>query len=142
MTKKTLTISGLVLLVIGTLFGTTAVAPMVGSVQRSNEYFSTTTAAFINPLITGTVLTGNVEPVSGALGSIIHTAAGTGVISIYDATTTNSAFRTGRVASSTILLASIPSAAAAGTYTFDAVYKTGLLVVISGTAGTTTITWR
>jgi hypothetical protein len=107
-----------------------------GSVGIGNDYQGTTTSQgrFTNDI---TLATG-----TGSFGSIVITGAAAGVINIYDATTSNVSARTGQTASSTILLASIPASAAAGTYTFDRVYENGLYVDIVGTIPTTTITYR
>lgn len=80
---------------------------------------------------------------SGSFGSIIITGANTGVLNIYNATTTNVNLRTGNTPTSTILLASIPANTVAGTYTFDAQYTVGLyLDLVSGVMPTSTITYR
>lgn len=114
----------------------------MAGVSLGNEYFGTTTSSLsiypkINVLANGTQGT-------GALGSVIMTAVGgsTGSIDIYDATTTNVNARTGQIATTSLLLASIPNNLTVGTYQFDIKYKYGLLTVVSGTVGTTTITWR
>lgn len=110
-----------------------------GSVSETSEYFSTTTTpvfsgSFTNPRIlkTGT----------GALGSVIITGAGAGVITLVDATTTNASLRSAGQATTSITLAEIPLSAAAGTYTFDVVFKRGLILTVTGTAPTSTVTWR
>lgn len=113
----------------------------LGSVDRSHEYIATSTAgssAF------GAFTSGRlINTGAGALGSVVITGANTGVINFYDATTTNVNFRTGQAATSTIHIASIPASLAAGTYTFDAAYSDGLYIdIVSGTAPTTTITFR
>ncbi len=76
------------------------------------------------------------------LGSVVITGAAAGVINIYDATTSNVNLRTGNVPTSTILKATFPASAAAGTYTFDTTVTNGLYVSILGTMPTTTITYR
>ena len=114
-----------------------------GGVTVGNEYNSTTTAAIaIKPKII--YLTGTTTQKTGSLGSIIQTAAGTAGtnIDLYDATTTSVLLRSTSMATSSILLASLPNNAAAGTYIFDLVYKVGLIAVIETGSGTTTITWR
>jgi len=130
---------------IGLLYGqstTDEVVSPFGSVSISNEYFATSTAAGSGyggfSLSEKLFKTG-----SGSLGSVIITGANTGVLNFYNATTSNVDKRTGNVASSTILLASIPVSTVAGTYTFDALYNVGLLMVLeSGLIPTSTITWR
>lgn len=114
----------------------------IGSVAVSNEYTATSTAA---NSVYGATITGDklVRTGSGSLGQVVITGANTGVLNIYDATTTSVLLRTGQVATSTILIASFPASAAAGTYTFDAVFNTGLLLDLeSGNMATTTILYR
>lgn len=113
----------------------------VGSVAVSNEYMATTTAG--NTLYGG--FTGDlvIRTGQGALGSVIITGANTGIVNFYNATTSNVLDRTGQKASSTILMASIPASAAAGTYTFDAQFTDGLLLELeTGIMPTTTVTFR
>lgn len=105
------------------------------SVAYGNDYHSTTTVQ----AITGVSLprysllqTGN-----GTFGSIIITGANTGVINIYDGTTTSN-----HSDSATTTLASFPASTAAGTYTFDSQYYKGLIVEIIGVAPTSTVTFR
>lgn len=107
------------------------------SVSQGSEYQSTTTSSLITQanisIVTGT---------PGTLGSIVLTGTSTGAITLYDATTSNVNLRTKQAASSTITLANIPIDASPGTYTFDSHYFNGLYLNISGTAPTTTITFR
>lgn len=122
--------------------GTALQEHQLGSVNQANEYLATSTAA---STVYGATITGDtlIKTGQGALGSVVITGANTGVINFYNATTTNVSARTGNTATSTILLASIPASAAAGTYTFDVFYTTGLYVDIeSGNMPTTTITYR
>lgn len=108
----------------------------LGSVSRASEYQGTTTSqGFFNPEIS--VVSGN-----GTLGQVTITGAAAGLISIYDATTSNVNLRTGNKATSTILIASFPASAAVGTYTFDRVFFDGMYVSITGTIPTSTITYR
>jgi hypothetical protein len=111
------------------------------SVSPSGEYYATSTSGYRwGTMSTGTVIrTG-----SGTLGSIIITKTGLagGAFSLYNATTTNVNLRKGATASTTILLATWPTDLAAGTYTFDITFGTGLMVDWTGTVGSTTITWR
>lgn len=105
-----------------------------GSVPLGGEYHSTTTRTVAGIALTSpTVL--NTGP--GALGSVVITGAGTGVINVYDGTTTTS-----HSDSATTTIATIPASAAAGTYTFDALYYKGLIIEIVGSAATSTITYR
>jgi len=113
-----------------------------GSIRVGDEYMATSTAA--NNLY-GATITGDslIKTGQGALGSVVITGANTGIINFYNATTSNVLARTGQPATSTILIASFPASAAAGTYTFDVTYTTGLLVELeSGLMATSTITFR
>jgi len=114
-----------------------------GSVAASNEYNATTTAAnnydgaqIVSPM--------KIKTGRGSLGSVIVLKAGTagGRYNLYNATTSNYLLRTGQVASSTILITSLPTDLAAGTYTFDVAFSNGLLVDWTGAIGTSTITYR
>lgn len=113
-----------------------------GSVSVTDEYTATSTAA---STVYGATITGSkvIRTGTGSLGSYVITGANTGVISFYDATTTDVNKRTGQKATSTILIANFPASAAAGTYVFDAVYSTGLYIdLASGAMATGTITYR
>jgi len=107
------------------------------SVSRSHEYQATTTS-------TGRFSTGpqTLQTYPGAFGSVIITGAAAGVMNFYDATTTNSSLRDSSQATSSLLIASFPTSAAVGVYTFDQIVKRGLVVDIIGTMPTTTITYR
>jgi hypothetical protein len=113
----------------------------LGSVTVGNEYYSTTTAA-TGPYVKTS--TWSIKGGFGTLGQVVVLVAGSagGDIALYDATTTNVNLRTGQLATSSILIASIPSNLAAGTYTFDANFRWGLTAVTTGTIGTTTILFR
>lgn len=109
---------------------------VLGSTSRGSEYQATTTTA-------GSFLPEQLlQTGGGTLGSVIITGAAAGVINIYDATTSNVSLRTNQPASSSILLATFPVSAAAGTYTFDRVFFTGLYVSVVGVMPTTTVTFR
>ena len=111
----------------------------VGSISSGEEYISTTTSAGLLGVANFTLLKSR----SGALGSVTITGADTGVIYLYDATTTDITLRASSMSSSTIVLAEIPASLVAGTYVFDALFNHGLLYhLYNGTAPTSTITWR
>ncbi len=114
--------------------------PVQGSITPTQEYTATTTAA--NSVYGATVTTGRlIRTGQGALGSIVITGANTGIVNIYNATTTDATKRI--TATSTILMASIPASAVAGTYTFDVGYTDGLYIdLVSGTMPTSTVTYR
>lgn len=109
----------------------------LGSVSQGSEYIATTTRNQIGTQMTSGQSLTPLTNTSGALGSVVVTGTGTGVINIYDSTTTNA-----HSDYPTYLLAQIPASIAAGTYTFDARYVHGLVVEIVGTAATSTITYR
>lgn len=116
----------------------------LGSVTGGNEYYSTTTSANISPYdIQNKVKLLRNGP--GTVGSVILTGIGIAEFELYDATTSNQLLRASTMSSSTILVASFPRAAPAGTYTFDIALRNGLLLATTTKAevmGTTTITWR
>lgn len=133
----------LIILAIGALFAVSLVAlrpdPVAhASVPMGGEYQGTTTQSAAGSFAAEALL----QTGGGALGSVVVTGATTGTISIYDATTSDSTKRTGQTASTSLLLASFPASAAAGTYTFDRLYFRGLLIEITGTTPTSTITFR
>ncbi len=108
----------------------------LGSVSIGGEYQGTTTSIGRFPAVA--VL----KTEQGTLGSVIITGANTGTINIYDATTTSILQRNQSQGTSTILLATFPASATAGTYTFDRVFFNGLLIETIGLMPTTTITSR
>ena len=108
-----------------------------GGVTVGNEYTSTST---IHSAITSNQL---IREGWGSLGSVVITGAGTSAFTLYDATSTDFSTNPKR-STSTALLATIPASLAAGTYTFDVTYTTGLFVYYDtvATAVTSTITYR
>ena len=114
-----------------------------GSIRVGDELTATSTASHA---MYGSTITGDrlIKTGQGVLGSVVITGGtGTGIWNIYNATTSIITNRTGQVATSTILLASFPAGTAAGTYTFDIEYTTGLLIELeSGVMATSTITYR
>jgi hypothetical protein len=108
-----------------------------GAVSQGHEYNGTTTSTGRFPTLVSLTTASY-----GSLGSVVVTGAAAGTINIYDATTSNASLRDASQSTSTILIATLPNSAAAGTYAFDRVYTRGLLVEITGTMPTTTITWR
>jgi len=106
-----------------------------GSVPDTNEYNATTTYAL--SVAERTLKTGR-----GSLAQVTITGDNTGLMTFYNATTSNVNLRTGQKATSTIIIADFPASTPEGTYTFDALYTDGLLVVTSGAPATSTITWR
>ncbi len=106
-----------------------------GSVAQSNEYQATTTFALSTSV--RTLKTG-----FGSLAQVTITGDNTGLITIYNATTSDINARTGNKATSTLVIADFPASTPEGTYTFDAQFTDGLLVVTSGAPATSTITYR
>ena len=123
-------------------------APHVfSSVGQGQAYYSTTTAATIATTPNYNQISTSSRSVSGTLGSCIVVAAGTagGALNFYDATTSNVNQRASRFGTSSILLASLPTNLAVGTYTFDVQFANGLLMINEGgvaQTGTTTCTYR
>lgn len=113
--------------------------PVYGSVETGQEYNATTTGSIQLPAER------NLKTGSGALGSVVITGAlSGGKLTLYNATTSDVNKRTGQKATSTIVLADFPIGYSVGTYTFDASFSDGLLLITSAspTAPTSTITWR
>lgn len=106
------------------------------SVADGNNYYSTTTKA-----AGGVALPSQsaIKPGPGALGSVVITGTAAGVMNFYDATTSDATKRTNPA---TTTIATFAASVAAGTYTFDATFNYGLLYETTGTAPTSTITYR
>lgn len=111
------------------------------SVSQGSDYQSTTTVqARTGVAIASPTVVGNTGLGGGTFGSVIITGANTGIINIYDATTTVNG---GITQYATTTLATIPASTVAGTYTFDIHYRYGILIELqSGLMPTTTITYR
>lgn len=132
----------LLVLVFGLSYILYVVRPAYGSSVQGNDYQATSTAA---STMFGATISGDrlIKTGYGSLGSVVITGANTGIVNLYNATTTNVDLRTGNKATSTILIASIPASLAAGTYVFDAEFTDGLyLDIYSGNMPTSTVTWR
>jgi len=112
----------------------------LGSTIQGSDYQATTTAASNGY---GSITAGKlIKSGYGSLGTVVITGANTGVVNIYDATTTDITLR-GNKATNTILVASIPASAAAGNYIFDIQLATGLyLDLVQGSFPTSTISFR
>lgn len=78
----------------------------------------------------------------GAFCGLTITGAAVGQVNFFDATTTDVTKRTGNKATSSILIATFPASAAAGTYQFDANVNDGVLYEVIGTAPTSTALTR
>ena len=118
--------------------------PALGSVSRGSEHHATTTTTATSKVPTNIAFqnetTGSSTP--GTFGSVVITGAAAGVMTFYDATTSDATKRDVVATSSLPVLASFPVSTAAGTYTFDTTFRKGLLFDVKGTMPTTTITWR
>lgn len=111
--------------------------PVLGSTARGSEYQGTTTQSAVGAF-TDIVL----EPNGGTLGQVTITGAAAGTLNFYDATTSSILLRAPSMTTTTVLIASFPASAAAGTYVFDRVFFRALLLNTTGTTPTSTITWR
>lgn len=118
-----------------------SVEPVQGGVIQGQEYNSTSTGATnINgEIVSGESLLGSRF---GSLGSVVITGDATGLIHFYDATTSDATARVSTKSTSTIHIGSVAPSAPEGTYVFDVQYSDGLLMVIEGTAPSSTITYR
>lgn len=148
MRTKTLNIALVVVLAV--MFGMLLVLiqkpwQLSGSVIQGNEYNATSTRNYEGTVLTNLTRLKNAGDncVAGSLAQVTITGANTGIIRFWDATTTDSTQRAAVYASSTLLIATIPASAAAGTYTFDATFDCGLIYELQGgLAPTSTIMWR
>lgn len=115
---------------------------ILGSIGQASEYHSTTTSPTSYSFSSGDRILNSAG--YGSLGSIIVTGVGSagGNIEFFDATTTNPSLRASSMSSTTQLVASFPTNLAVGTYVIDASVTYGLIMVIRGTVGTTTVTYR
>lgn len=127
--------TAVVLMVVG-IYSLSGEHKPLGSVEVGSSYMATTTYAG-NPNTNRTLKTGY-----GTLGSVVITGDNTGTISLYNATTSDITKRTGATPTSTIFIVDFPASSPEGTYTLDADFSTGLLMVTSGTPATSTVTWR
>ena len=124
------------------LASTWASQTALGSVTEGNDYIATSTAPN-NVYGAQTAQTSLLKTGSGSLGQVVITGANTGILNFYNATTSNINLRTGNVATSSILLLSIPASAAAGDFIVDARFSTGLIYdLYGGIMPTTTILFR
>ena len=112
----------------------------VGSVSVTSEYTATTTGeiAALDRNESDAFL---LSPRFGVLGSVTILGTGTGELKIYDATTTDNDLRAS-IGTSSILQIHIPPSLAVGTYVFDALFTTGIVVEEIGAVPTSTILFR
>jgi hypothetical protein len=113
--------------------------PSFGSTVDGNDYFATSTRTIVGTsnVANHTVL----KSTGGAVARVTITGANTGIIRLWNATTTNVTLR--KSATTSLQWIEIPASAAANTYDFDAVFSDGILYeLVSGNAPTSTIVWR
>ncbi len=138
MSKRQYIILGVLILVLGIVVGSISFSKnknINGSVAQGNEYHATSTKAGV----TGGTMTlpATLCSTGGSLGSVVITGAGTGIVNIYDGTSTVTNSQYG-----TTTLASFPASTAAGTYTFDLATYRGIAIDATGNVATATITYR
>jgi len=115
------------------------------SVAVGNQYQATTTPQVADRSNLCPARLGMASSTTGVLGAVNITTTGAGELVIYDATTTNSALRTGAAATSSLILASFQASPTVGSYHFDIEFKNGLLIdyTTTGTGvASTTISYR
>jgi hypothetical protein len=106
----------------------------LGSVAVASEYNASSTKDHVGNTIAD--LDVLVEG-QGTLGSVVITGANAGTFVLYDATSTMT-----NTEWATTTLATFPTNAATGTYTFDVIFQKGLLLDYVTGMATSTITWR
>jgi len=113
----------------------------IGSVTLGSEYQSTTTDATFNTVTYKNLcISTPIAGCSGSLSNVTVTTVGNNSLIFYDATTSIAANRTN---TATTTLAKFQTVGTVGTYTFDALFRYGLLVEVVGTnVASTTITYR
>lgn len=131
------------LLVIATIFALSlSDRAVLGSVRVGDQYQSTSTPALADATNLCPARVGMASSTTGVLGSVVITASGTGLLAIYDATTTDNTKRVS-AATSSLILVDFPNASpTVGTYTLDVEFKRGLLVDYTTNTSSTTITYR
>lgn len=116
------------------LLGLNSAPRAAASVGTGEEYLATTTYAASTAVRT-------LKAGYGALGQVTITGANTGVMTLYDATTSDVTKRV-LATSSLPVIADFPASVAAGTYVFDARFSSGLLLVSSGAVATSSIMYK
>lgn len=103
------------------------------SIQDGQSYMATTTDSTWSA-VAGSIKVLKVGP--GTFGSVIITTNTTGLINVYDGTTTSSTI-------GTTTIAKFGASATTNTYTFDVAFAKGLVIENpTGSLASTTITWR
>jgi len=149
--KKKITIGAVILILLG-LFGfsrTETPSIRTGSAVDGNNYIATSTGTLAPMRGSNSNSSNDVTLLKngpGSIGQIVVNTAGAAApaMEFYDATTTNITLRDAAQSTTTIFKFSLPNALAAGTYTFDAEFSRGIIVVTrAGSAqASTTILYR
>lgn len=146
MNIKEIIVSGIVLLFLvaggvylGNSFKESKVNPMrLGSVAISNEYIATTTKDVAGNTLTDRTL----KTTGGVIGQVTVTGAAAGQITLCNATTSDVTQRSAALATTSLRCINIPASTAAGTYTFDAIFDTGIILDTDAVAPTSTVMYR
>lgn len=111
-----------------------------GSAFLGQDYQATSTRYFPASSLTNLRL---IKDGSGTVARVTITGSNTGVIRLWNATTSNVNLRTGNPATSSLRFIELPTNLAVGTYDFDVEFNTGILYeLVSGNAPTSTIIYR
>lgn len=111
-----------------------------GSTFVGQDYLATSTRYFPGASLTNLTL---IKNGSGTVARITITGANTGVVRLWNATTSNVNLRTGNPATSSLKFIELPASLVAGVYDFDVEFNTGILYeLVSGNAPTSTIIYR
>jgi len=129
MNKVKLAIASSLLVIAGYFVGAAGFVSNLGAISGQDGYmFKAVSSANASATVPVKVRGG-----SGVLGSVIVGTTHATAISIYDGTATSTG----------TLIASFPASAVVGTYTFDAVVTTGIVLdVPAGYAGVMTVTYK
>lgn len=125
---------------IASYLGAFKALPAEGSVNQGSDYAATSTRSAFSG--TPNAATALIKGGYGSIGSFVVTGVAAGQVTFYDATTSDATKRSALQASSTIQIADFPASVGTGTYVLDVAFGRGLLVVINGTAPTSTVTYR
>ncbi len=109
----------------------------LGSNTLGNDYNATSTTNFTGNPQANIQNYAVIKSGPGTLAQVVIEGAATGNFTLYDATSTVT-----NALWATTTIASFPASTAAGTYTFDAVFQKGLMIVFNGLLATATIMTR
>lgn len=108
------------------------------STTVGNDYSATSTKNFVGTALTNLTA---IKSIAGTVARLTITGANTGVVRLWDATTTDVTKRAG--ATTTLSFIEIPASTVANTYDFDMEFRSGIIYeLVSGTAPTSTLIWR